>query len=323
MNQIVLGASFNPWHNLGLEELLFNRWSEGMTFYLWQNQNTVVIGKNQNAWKECRVNLLEQEGGRLARRSSGGGAVYHDLGNLNFTFITHRRDYNVVRQLSVIQKAVQSFGVEAEFTGRNDLVLRPGGEKFSGNAFRLANNLGLHHGTILMHVDMEMLSRYLSPSKIKLESKGVESVRSRVRNITELSPAITIETMKQALIEAFLQEYGESQIDPEDVFAGEDLQALEEKYGSWDWRLGKTPNFDLLLETRFAWGEINLHLSFANGLVTDARVFSDAMDVTFIESIAPALIGCPMRASALAERLEGLGGAQAQELAGWVREQEF
>lgn len=323
MNQIVLGSSVNPWHNLGLEELLFNRRTEGMTFYLWQNQNTVVIGKHQNAWKECRVALLEQEGGRLARRSSGGGAVYHDLGNLNFTFITNRDAYNVVRQLSVIQRAVKSFGVETEFTGRNDLVLMPGGEKFSGNAFRLSKDLGMHHGTILMHVDMGMLSRYLTPSKVKLESKGVESVRSRVRNITECSPAITLETMKEALVAAFNAEYGQSQAFHEEHFYGAELDALEEKYASWDWRLGRTPEFDLTLETRFAWGEITLLLSFSDSRVTGARIYSDAMDVGFIESIAPALTGCPMNAAEMAERLRGLGHPQAGELAAWVLEQEI
>lgn len=323
MNTIVLGSSFDPWHNLGLEELLFNQHREGVTFYLWQNQHTVVIGKNQNAWRECNVSLLENEGGKLARRSSGGGAVFHDLGNLNFTFIANREIYNVPRQLSVIQKAVGSFGVETEFTGRNDLVLRPGGEKFSGNAFRLSKNLGMHHGTILMHVDMEMLSRYLTPSKVKLESKGVQSVRSRVKNIADLSPAINIESMTSALVGAFIQEYGEAESFPEKHFHGEALRALEEKYGSWEWRLGNTPVFDLTLENRFGWGEITIHLSFSNGLVKDARVYSDAMDLAFIESITPVLIGCPMSASALAQRIRSLNRPEAEELAAWVESEQF
>lgn len=323
MNTIVLGSSYDPWRNLGLEELLFDQHQEGVTFYLWQNQNTVVIGKNQNAWKECRVSLLESEGGKLARRSSGGGAVFHDLGNLNFTFIAHRAVYDVPRQLSVIQQAVQSFGVETEFTGRNDLVLRPGGEKFSGNAFRLGKNLGMHHGTILMHVDMEKLSRYLTPSQVKLESKGVQSVRSRVKNIAECSPAINLETMKAALVTAFIREYGAGETFAEEHFDGENLRALEAKYASWDWRLGHTPVFDVTLENRFVWGEITLHLSFTNGKVTDARVYSDAMDMAFVESIAPVLVGCPMSAPELAQRIRSLEQPEAEELAAWLENQQF
>lgn len=323
MNKIILGSSFNPWHNLALEELLFNRQKEGMTFYLWQNQNTVVIGKYQNAWKECRVPLLENEEGRLARRSSGGGAVFHDLGNLNFTFITGRDHYDVTRQLSVIQKAVLSFGVETDFTGRNDLVLRSGGEKFSGNAFRLTKAVGMHHGTILIHVDMERLSRYLAPSKEKLASKGVESVRARVKNLSETSAAITVPTMKEALISAFIQEYGVAETLNEDVFHGEELQALEEKYSSWDWRLGKSPEFDLTLENRFNWGEIALHLSFSEGLVREACVYSDAMDEAFIGQIVPAIQGCPMNASELALRIRALNHPHGDELARWLQVKEL
>lgn len=324
MNRIIMGSSFDPWHNLALEELLLLlQPEEGVTFYLWQNQNTVVIGKHQNAWKECRVSLLEADGGRLARRSSGGGAVYHDLGNLNFTFLTSMKTYNVTRQLSVIQKAVLSFGIENDFTGRNDLVLRGGGEKFSGNAFRLTKTVGVHHGTILINVDMEKLSRYLAPSKEKLATKGVESVRARVRNLADFSPAITIPAMKEALMAAFAEEYGPAAVLAEENFHGENLSLLEAKYSSWDWRLGRDPKFDLMLENRFAWGGVTLHLSFADGRVKEVVVFSDAMDEAFIDRIAPALQGCPMDAPDLAQRVRALNHPQGEELAQWLAEREF
>ena len=145
-NYILMGDSTAAWHNLAVEELLFDTLGrEARVFYLWQNQNTVVIGRHQNAWKECRVKLLEDEGGYLARRSSGGGAVFHDLGNLCFSFVVPRSEYDLRRQMEVIRRAVAEFGIEAEFTGRNDLVIAGDGAKFSGNAFRFSKEAGLHH----------------------------------------------------------------------------------------------------------------------------------------------------------------------------------
>lgn len=132
--EIIYSQSFNPWYNLALEEYLLNGVSDNeVILYLWQNDNTVVVGRNQNAWKECRCKLLEEEGGKLARRLSGGGAVYHDLGNLNFTFLMKDSLYDLKHQLNVILNAVKMAGIEAEFSGRNDLVVQ--GKKFSGNAF--------------------------------------------------------------------------------------------------------------------------------------------------------------------------------------------
>lgn len=319
MNKIVLGSSHNPWHNLALEELLFNQHEKGMTFYLWQNQHTVVIGKFQNAWKESKVSQLEEDEGKLARRSSGGGAVYHDLGNLNFTFITNRTHYNVHRQLSVIQNAVAAYRIKAVFSGRNDLTIDPTGEKFSGNAFRISQEICMHHGTILVDVDMSKLSRYLVPSKEKLASKGVESVRARVKNISELNPSITIPGIKYELIQALIREYGEAEVFLEDYFISEELTLLEEKYTSWDWRIGRTPEFDLTVENRFSWGDLSLNMCFENAKAADVKVFSDSMDEAFIESIAPALLGSPMDREEFARRIESLNHQYSAEIAAWLR----
>ena len=200
-------GSFDPFLNLATEQHLLDTVEGGCCLlYLWQNQNTVVIGKNQNPWAECRASLLESEGGHLARRLSGGGAVFHDLGNLNFTFLVPTEDYDLGKQQRVLLEACQSFGIPAELSGRNDLTAD--GRKFSGNAFYHNGPRSYHHGTLLVNVDGEKLSRYLTPTRAKLEAKGVPSVRSRVVNLMELCPSLSIDGLKKALVEAFEKVYG-------------------------------------------------------------------------------------------------------------------
>ena len=318
-NRIIFGNSFDPWYNLALEECLFERREEGVILYLWQNERTVVIGRNQNAWRECRAELLEQEGGRLARRSSGGGAVFHDLGNLNFTFLTPREAYDLPRQLSVIQKAIAQFGLASGLSGRNDLLL-DSGEKFSGNAFRFTADRALHHGTVLVDADMELLGRYLSPSPLKLAAKGVSSVKSRVRNLHELAPELTVQRLQEALPRAFEAVYG----DAEPLEVSElDPAVLEEKrrkYASWEWRFGQAPAFDASLHTRFDWGEVEILLRCENGTVTGARVFTDAMDAELSEKIEALLRGCPYRSSDICGRFRQLPGEIGAGLAAYTAE---
>ena len=288
--QIYISNSYNPYFNLALEEMLFrNLPKDTIILYLWQNQNTVVIGKSQNAWKECRVSQLEADGGFLARRTSGGGAVYHDLGNLCYTFIAPEEHYDLERQLKVILDAVSSLGIPAHFTGRNDICTEDG-RKFSGNAFRHAAGKGLMHGTLLLDTDSTKMARYLQVSKAKMEAKGVNSVRSRVVNLIELNPEITANRMSDALIAAFCAEYVPSE-PAMPVFVGmqescqiletpefEAFPALVEHFGSWDFRLGETPNFQAELERKLPWGLVQLAFRTAGGVIQEARVWTDAMD---------------------------------------------
>jgi len=322
-NRILLGDSHNPWRNLAVEELLFDTLPEGgRVFYLWQNAQTVVIGRNQNAWKECRTALLEEEGGRLARRNSGGGAVFHDLGNLNFTFILPRGEYDVTRQLNVIRRAVAEFGVETQFTGRNDLVLTATGAKFSGNAFKLTEKTALHHGTLMVNVDVDKLSRYLAPSPDKLKAKGVDSVRSRVCNLSEHG-GITIPALTEALQRAFVAEYGSAENMTVSDLPADRLAALEKRNASWEYRMGSTLPFDATLEHRFGWGGVALELSLREGVVRTARVYSDAMDADLIARIPEKLTGVRYDSSSLAQAVASMNNPQTDELAEWILEHEL
>lgn len=290
--QICESSGYDPYFNIALEKFLLETVPERTCIlYLWQNKNTVVIGRNQNAWAECRTTLLEQEGGKLARRLSGGGAVFHDLGNLNFTFIMHDSDYDLDRQFDVILTACRNLGIRAEKSGRNDLLAE--GSKFSGNAFYHSQGRAYHHGTLLVDADMDKLSRYLTPSKAKLEAKGVNSVRSRVTNLKQLCPGLSCELLKQHMKQAFTQVYGLEAVPV--TLSGEDLSAIKESaqaLGSWQWCYGPKLPFSFACEDRFAWGGIRLQLQVESGHVQRADVYSDAMDWSLGSTVAQSLTGC-------------------------------
>ncbi|MDO5111738.1 MAG: lipoate--protein ligase [Clostridia bacterium] len=318
-NALIRTPSLDPCHNLALEDTLFDVHRQGVALYLWRNQNTVVIGRNQNAWKECRLSELAHDGGTQVRRMSGGGAVFHDVGNLNFTFITTKALYDQTRQLGVITAAVNALGIPAAFTGRNDIVTADGA-KFSGNAFRHTHTTDLHHGTLLIDVDMQKLGKYLSPSPDKLRAKGVDSVRARVCNLKELRNDLTIDMMAQALTEAFLREYGAYATLEEAALPQAALAAAQARHQSWEWRCGASPSFDASLSTRFAWGGVELLLTMQKGRITEARVFSDAMDEAFIRSLSPALTGARYNSADMANAVQSLGGEMAEDIAEWLME---
>lgn len=275
-----------PYRNLAMEEyLLLHCGKEECILYLWQNRNTVVIGRNQNAWKECLVSKLEEENGYPVRRLSGGGAVYHDLGNLNFTFLVRKENYDVDRQLNVILEAVKKLGIHAEKSGRNDILID--GHKFSGNAFYEQGDCCYHHGTLMVNVNLGELSRYLTVSKDKLKSKGVDSVRARVTNLTEYAPDLTVDVLKQKLLEAFEEVYGlKANILKDTDLDEKEVEERTQKFASWDWIFGRKLDFQYELANRFPWGQITLQLKVKNGKIEDINVYSDSMRPSLIDEIS-------------------------------------
>ena len=299
----VISEDFYPYHNLALEEYLLHYVKPGQCIlYLWQNEKTVVIGRNQNAWKECKVSELEEGGGRLVRRLSGGGAVFHDLGNLNFTFLVNKEDYDLDKQLSVILEAVRNLGMEAEKSGRNDITVD--GRKFSGNAFYTEGNKCYHHGTILVHVDMENLSRYLNVSKEKLSSKGVSSVKSRVINLSEYKNDLTIDKMKSELIAAFGQVYNAIPVQMKEEEIDRDLiKTLSDKFSSNDYKYGKKFEMTYSFGKRFPWGGVDIALVAEAGRIKECMVYSDSMDIWLAEQLPNYLVGCPFHSKEMVKAL--------------------
>ena len=313
----------DPHENLAAEKVLMDAMKPGEAMlYLWQNLNTVVIGKNQNAWLECRTSLLAEEGGKLARRLSGGGAVYHDLGNLNFTFVMCKEDYDLDKQVTVIQKACHLEGIRAEKSGRNDLLAD--GRKFSGNAFYQDKTHAYHHGTLMVDVDKEKLGRYLSPPKAKLEAKGVASVRSRVVNLTELSPTLTIAGMRSHMIRAFQEVYGltATEFVLTDAMK-EEIQTLKALYSSWDYLYGAPLSFTFSCEEKFDWGYIGLQLDAKGGTISDVQINTDAMDWTLPESIVKALKSCRFDTDSMVYALQQafLPADVCEDLCGLIKKQ--
>lgn len=313
MNKIVLTGSTNPYVNLAAEEYLMDRFDGRPVMYLWQNANTIVIGRTQNAYRECRVREFEEDGGFLVRRSTGGGAVYHDLGNLNFSFICPRQEYDLSKNLKVILGAVRSFGIDADFSGRNDILAD--GKKFSGSAFRHTAGASLHHGTILFDADMTKLSRYLQPSAQKMESKGVKSVQSRVINLKELNPQIDAENLKRALIKSYIEVFGESEIfSAEELIPKGELEPYVKKYSSWEWRLGENPQFNTEKSARYNFGEITYMLDVKACRIEQARVYSDALNSDFIEALRGALQGVRYDKKSVSEAIAPLGFEEKEEI---------
>ena len=320
--QYYISDIVDPYVNLAREKLLFDGVDgETLVLYLWQNRNTVVIGKNQNAFSECRTELLQKEGGLLARRLSGGGAVFHDLGNLNFTFLCSTENLDIAKHMEVIREACRLAGIETELSGRNDILA--GGRKFSGNAFYNSRGHSYHHGTLLIDADMDKLGRYLTPPKAKLEAKGVKSVRSRVINLAELAPTLTCEKMKEHLLTAVEAVYAL----PLTKAAEPDTQKIAElagAFGTWEYLYGSPIPFDLCCEGRLPFGNTELRLRVENGILTFVKLYTDALDSEISETVERALTSLPFDLPIIRDALvKALDEVDALALAKLLSEQIF
>lgn len=289
MNRLVISEETNPYYNLALEEELLKTVRNNETIlYLWQNDKTVVIGRNQNPYLECNIDYMNENNIFLARRISGGGAVFHDLANLNFTFVTKEENVDLEKQMKVLKLAVEGFGLKVEFSGRNDLLAN--GRKFSGHAFYNEDGNYFHHGTLMVNVNVNILGDVLNPSKLKLKSKGITSVKSRVINLNELNNEITIESLKISLEKAFEKIYGK--ISEKDIYnVNLKTPKFYDKYKNPLWNFGESPKYDVILEEKLPIGNIQVNLNIENGIVKEGRIHSDTLKNIDFKNIEEKLTG--------------------------------
>ena len=297
MTQCFISTSNDPYLNLAFEQYLFsNVKSNDRILYLWRNSETVVIGKFQNPWSECNVEKMAEDDIKLMRRYSGGGAVFQDLGNLCFTLISGS-DYDVEEQKSknndFIISALNKFNITALASGRNDILANE--RKISGAAFQIQQGNLMHHGTLLVNSDLDRLQLYLKPSKDKLETKGIKSVRSRVANLQEFNHLLTVEALIEQLRITYTEYFSEfdsiGYIDERILNSKSELKLEYENLISWDWLYGKTPAFTDAYKKRFPWGEIELLLTVYSGIIKDVVAFSDTLDNQLVDVIKDTLNG--------------------------------
>lgn len=300
-----ISDTFNPYLNIAKEEqLLLGVPEDAFILYLWQNERTVVIGRNQCAWRECAVDQLIEDKGTLARRLSGGGSVYHDLGNVNFTFLYPKSMENIQFQTNVIAETVNQFGLNAEISGRNDITID--GRKFSGNAYYTQGKRAYHHGTIMLSVDQNQLSRYLNVHPDKYRSKGVDSVRSRVINLRELIPSLGVKEMQEAFIRSFEQQYGAKvQEIPDEWLKESEIQDRKQHFSSWNWVYGQPIPFTWEKEQRFSWSLLRIELDISKGIIVNCAIYTDAMQTDLFTNVSNQLRGLKFEKETFSQ-VEGL-----------------
>lgn len=288
MSKIFVSLETNPYVNIACEYQLFLEHTSGVDLYLWQNDPCVVIGRNQNMYAECDLEYLKTNGIYPTRRFSGGGAVYQDLGNVNFTFIADSKKVSERDLLLLAQRAVKICGIDSEFSGRNDLIYD--NKKFSGLAYFYQRNKIMFHGTMLVDVDLEKLTKVLNPSLLKLKSKGIESVRNRVVNLSSVNSEVTQKAIKDAFIEVVKQEFSS---DEKVIYMKKEnvnsklIEQLVDKH----WIYGAAPNYEIEIERKCAFGNVTLSVNVRKGMINTIKIYSDSLSIMDFEPLQNRLIG--------------------------------
>lgn len=302
--------SNDPYFNLALEQYIFDCMDkEHEYFMLWQNDNAIIVGKHQNTISEINQEYVKLNRISVVRRLSGGGAVYHDLGNLNFTFIvddSNTSKFDFSKFCNPIVKALNKLNIKAEVNGRNDITID--GKKFSGNSQYAKKNRIMHHGTIMYNSNINVITSALRVSKDKIESKGIKSVRSRITNVKEhMEKDIPIDEFKKVLL-GYMFEDGdltEYKLTDRDISNIDKIK--KERYNTWDWNFGYSPKYNVLKERRIeGCGKIEVYMEIKNGIIENINVYGDYFGNGETKDISKRLIGCKIKEKEVYEAISDI-----------------
>lgn len=281
-----LAEADNPYRNLAVEEFLVQYAAahvqeDTAILYLWQNADCVVFGRNQNPSNECRLERMEELGVLPVRRKTGGGAVFHDLQNLNFSFIVPKKYYDREISMQIVVRALQSCGIDAAVNGRNDILA--GDCKVSGNAYLSKNGVCLHHGTLLIATDTDKMDRLLTVDAEKFAGKGVRSVRSRVKNLNELMPMLTAKDYSRAIADSFLECYaGSRKADFTNIILNDEdmecIRRMQQEYASKEWIFGHETQSLWQRKSRFDWGSCMVVYTGASYEIYSDTLYTEAFE---------------------------------------------
>ncbi|MBP1618035.1 MAG: lipoate protein ligase [Bacteroidetes bacterium] len=311
----VVSKSYKPQFNIAMEEYCFTKLTQyDKVFMLWINEPSIIVGKHQNTLQEVNMNYVRNNGIHIVRRITGGGAVYHDHNNLNYTIISNEKkgaEFDFKTFSEPVIETLSQLGVEAEFTGRNDIVID--GKKVCGNAQAYKNDRIMHHGCLLFNTDLSVLSEALEIPKDMIDSKSVKSVRSAVANIKSfLKEDISVEDFSGKILHYMKQKFPEME---EYIFSEQELaeigQIAETKFSSWDWNFGHSPKYTLTRNTRFTGGKIQVYLTVKNSVIEHIQFFGtffgNNSDLSLVEE---AFAGVKYTSEAIREKLATIRTAE-------------
>ena len=291
----IKNPSTNPYYNMAFDEYCLESLSiDEPVFYLWQNRPAVIVGFNQEVNTEVNLDYLKENGIDLVRRVTGGGAVYHDLENLNYTIVGRSEDLerDYPEYASLLAKALQTLGVPATLSGRNDILVE--GRKVSGFAKRVCKNRLMVHGTLMYNVDVDVLTHVLNPSTTKLQSKGIASVRSRVANLCDYLPEIPdIQTFSQRLEEILSNNYTDTEYQLTETDLANIQRLTDKKFATWEWNYGRSPKATLSHSARLACGTVEIHLTLAENRIASCHFGGDFLGNLPASDVEKALTGIP------------------------------